>query len=208
MNDTILIQQCYPGMGYEKMIELTKPRNISYCNQWKMDYQVQIDAVVPEWPPEVGGWAKLELIRRALEQGYQYVIWLDADALIYDLQTDLREACPRGIGACYHRIPQLHHWNVGVMYLQGMPGMLKFIEDWIACYPGDGDGWNEQGVFNRLGRKSKLVHTVSDKWNATLNVNMVPDAVVLGYHGCGNAQQRFDLMKQTLEIQTQKAQSG
>ena len=199
MNDAIIIQQVYPGMGYEAMLELTKPRNISYCNQWHMDYQVQIDAVVPEWPISAGGWAKLVLIQRALDKGYKYVIWLDADALIYDTDTDLREACPDGIGACWHRIPQLHHWNVGVMYMQNTGAVREFVYNWIEKYPGDNDGWNEQGVFNRMGKKSRIIHTLSDKWNATLNVNIVPDAVVLGYHGCGNASQRLQLMTDTLK---------
>lgn len=199
MNDAILIQQCYPGHGYEPMAELTKARNISYCNQWQIDYQLQIDAVVPEWPVENGGWAKIELIRRALDKGYKYVIWLDVDAMIYDLDTDLRKGCPDGIGACYHRIPQLNHWNVGVMFMQNTSEVREFIVDWLKCYPGDGDGWNEQGVFNRLGKTIKVVETISDKWNATLNVNIVPDAVVLGFHGCGSAEKRYQLMRATLE---------
>jgi hypothetical protein len=53
--------------------------------------------------------------------------------------------------------------------------------------------------------KSKLVQTISDRWNATLNYSMVPDAVVLGYHGNGRAEQRLEMMKGTLQ---QKADAG
>jgi len=208
MNDAVLIQQVYPGLGFpgrgEPMIELTRERNENYCKRWKIDYQVHIDPVVKEWEPKYGAWAKVELVRRALDTGYKYVIWLDADAMIYDLDTDLREAC-QGIGACWHRIPQLDHWNVGVMYFKNAPEVKDFINEWLNKYPGARDGWNEQGEFNRLAMKSKIVHTLSDRWNATLNVSMVPDAVVLGFHGQGDAEQRLALMEQALKISEQKA---
>lgn len=202
MNNAVLIQQAYPGEGFDKMVELTRKRNEDYCKKWNFDYQVHIDAVVPEWRMSEGGWAKIELIRRALEE-YEYIVWLDADAMIYDLDTDLRGACD-GIGVCWHRIPQLHHWNVGVMYVKNSPEVKDFINTWISKYPGAKDGWFEQGEFNRLAMKSKTVHTLSDRWNSTLNVNMVPDAVVLGFHGCGDAKQRLALMKQAIKISEQK----
>lgn len=206
MNNAVLIQQAYPGKGFEPMIELTRERNATYCKKWSMDYRVVIDAVNPEWQMEQGGWAKLLLIRDALNQGYEYVVWLDADAMIYDLDTDLRDGCPKGIGACYHRIPQLNHWNVGVMLMQNTSEVRDFIAEWIAQFPGANDGWFEQGAFNRLGMKSKVVHTLSDKWNATVNVNMVPDAVILGFHGYGDAKQRYEAMKRISDKEAAKAQ--
>ena len=205
MNNAVLIQQAYPGKGFDKMIELTRKRNEDYCKKWKMDYRPVIDDVNPNWKMEQGGWAKLMLIREELFKGYNYVIWLDADAMIYDLDTDLREACPDGIGACWHRIPQLDHWNVGVMYMENTNAVKLFLGEWISKFPGAGDGWFEQGEFNRLAMKSKVVKTLSDRWNATLNVNLVPDAVVLGFHGQGNAKQRLALMEQALKISEQKA---
>ena len=133
-----------------------------------------------------------------MEQGYEYIVWLDPDALIKDLNTDLRLGCVDGIGVCWHRIPQLHHWNVGVMYVKNSIESKKFIDEWIETYPGI-TGWMEQGEFNRLAMQRKVVQTISDRWNATLNYSMVPDAVVLGFHGYGSAQQRLEAMKSTLE---------
>lgn len=206
MNNAVLIQQCYPGYGYEPMIELTRARNEEYCQRHGFDYVVKIDLIIPEWPAEKGSWAKVELIKRALHRGYKYIVWLDADAMIYNLDEDLREGCPNGIGACWHRIPQLNHWNVGVMLMQNTPAVKAFTRVWLEQYPGDGDGWNEQGVFNRLGRLSDTVQTLSDRYNATLNVNMVPDAVILGFHGYGTAAQRLQAMKDALQkISARKA---
>jgi hypothetical protein len=198
MNDAILIQQVYPGLDYEPMLELTRQWNTAYCEKHAFDYWCLIDEVVPEWNPwQTGGWAKIELIRRAALEGYKSIVWLDADAFIKDIDRDLRDAIETNrIGVCWHRIPQLHHWNVGVMYIDNTPGTREFIEQWIAGYPPK-DGWFEQGVFNAMGRKSDIVSTLSDKWNSTLDVNLVPDAVVLGFHGQGDPKKRYEIMKDT-----------
>jgi hypothetical protein len=202
MKNAILIQQVYPNMpdSYLPMLELTRERNKAYCIRWQMDYQCLESASSVQYADaKAGAWVKVELIKFALAKGYQYIIWLDADAMIKDLDTDLRDGCIGGIGACWMRIPQLHHWNVGVMYVTNTPPVKEFIDAWLANYPGEKQ-WMEQGVFNRLGMQSKVVQTISDRWNATINYTMCPDAVVLGFHGDGDSKQRYEHMKQTLSM--------
>lgn len=200
MNNAILIQQIYPNTEGVALLELTRHRNRDYCIRWQMDFQCLESASSPRYANvKDGSWSKIELIKFALENGYKYVVWLDADTLIKDLDTDLRDACVNGIGTCWHRIPQLNHWNVGALYFVNTPAVREFIDAWLSGFPGLGDGWNEQGVFNKLARQSRVVQTISDRWNATLNYSMVPDAVVLGYHGYGTTQERLDAMKATLE---------
>ena len=202
MNNAILIQQVYPMEegSFLPMLELTRERNKAYCLRWQMDYQCLESASSAKYAdPFKGAWSKVELIKFALEKGYQYIIWLDADAMIKDLDTDLRDGCINGIGACWQRIPQLHHWNVGVLYVANNPDVKDFIDTWLAGYPGIGDGWFEQGVFNTLAMKSNVVQTISDRWNATINYSMVPDAVVLGFHGDGDYKKRFEDMQHTLK---------
>ena len=199
-NNAILIQQIYPDTEGVALLELTKQRNRDYCIRWKMDFQCLASASSVKYAdPVPGSWSKVELIKFALAKGYQYVIWLDADTVIADLETDLRDGCVNGIGACWQRIPQLNHWNVGALYMGNTPEIQNFIDEWLAGYPGLGDGWNEQGVFNKLARESRVVQTISDRWNATLNYTMVPDAVVLGYHGYGKTYERLQAMKDTLK---------
>lgn len=196
----ILIQHIHantPGVG---MLELTEPRHREYCQKHGIHYKPVIGNPIPEIPPEAGNWARIKLIKDALEEGFEQVYWLDADTMIYDLETPLSEAVQTGkIGVCWHRIPQLHHWNIGAMYLENCEEVKDFISNWLASYPPPNDGWLEQGVFNRMARQSKTVVTISDRWNATLDVSMVPDAVVLGFHGQGETEQRLDIMKQTLD---------
>jgi len=200
MKNAILIQQMYPGTPGVEMLEMNVPRNKRYCEKWQMDYEHYVENPLLGSDVKFGSWAKVQLMLMALQRGYEYIIWLDADTIIADFDVDLREACSPGhIGACWQRIPQLHHWNVGALYIQPTPPLAAFLGEWLKAYPGDNDGWNEQGVFNRLAMQSTIVQTISDRWNATLNYTECPDAVVLGYHGAGNTQERIELMKKVLE---------
>jgi hypothetical protein len=203
MNDAVLLQQVWKGEfgrgDYEPLLELTRARNEAYCKKHDFDYDVLIGTLDPKYADVTkGGWVKIEMMQRALAKGYKYVVWLDPDALIKDLDVDLRDGCPKGIGTCWMRIPQLNHWNVGVLYMQNTWEVKNFINEWLSMYPGERQ-WMEQGEFNKLAMKGNVVETISDRWNATFNYSMVPDAVVLGYHGNGDANTRFELMRGTLE---------
>jgi hypothetical protein len=203
--NAILLQQCWVGnvggLGdYQPMLELTRQRNEEYCKAHGLDIDLLVGTIDPKYANvREGGWVKIEMILRAMEKGYQYIVWLDPDTLIKDLDADLRDGCPQGIGACWHRIPQLNHWNVGALYIQNSDEAHEFMKNWLASYPGERQ-WMEQGEFNKLAMKGKVVQTISDRWNATLNYSMVPDAVVLGFHGNGDAKQRFDMMEQALKV--------
>lgn len=203
MNNAVILQQCWDGVfypgDYRPCIELTRERNQAYCDRHGFDLEIVIGTLSEQYSNvNMGAWVKVEMIDKALKTGYEYVVWLDADALIKDMDTDLRDACPNGIGACWMRIPQLHHWNTGVLYVRNSPEVRAFFSEWLSNFPGDKQ-WREQGIFNKLAMQSKVVQTISDKWNATINYSMVPDAVVLGYHGNGDAAYRYRMMKETLE---------
>lgn len=214
MNDALIIQQVFPGFHYEQMIELTRERNKEYCNRHAFDYECLIGVSDPKYSDaDQGAWPKVDMIRKALFKGYRYVVWLDADALIADMDTDLRDGCIDGIGACWMRVPQpggmYNHWNVGVLFVQNSHKVREFLSDWLAEYPGEYQ-WKEQGVFNKLAMKSKVVQTISDRWNSTIVYSEVPDAVILGFHGDGDANQRYRHMQETLEkLSTkEKAEEG
>jgi len=201
----VLIQHIYPDTPGVKLFDITREHHEKYCDKHGIDYQCVIDDPCPELDKNTGSWGKVELIRRALIE-YDDVVWLDADTLIVDMDTSLVDGVQYGkIGACWQRIPQLPqgHWNVGALYLSSTMETMEFVQSWIAAYPPT-DGWLEQGIFNRLGHETNIVVTLSDKWNATLDVSMVPDAVVLGFHGQGDPQFRYNSMKNAFDNIFQK----
>lgn len=200
MNNAVLIQHAWPAevnADYAAMLEMQVERNQMYCDRHGFDYRAVVGNVKPEYAdPHSGEWPKVELIRVALADGYQYVIFLDPDTLIIDPDTDLRDGCPEGLGACWQRIPQLNHWNTGALYIRNSEAVRGFVDEWLSRFPGEFT-WKEQGEFNKIALQSRVVQTISDRWNATLNYSMVPDAVVLGFHGNGNPAERLALMQQT-----------
>jgi hypothetical protein len=185
------------GKPYEEMIELTRARNEAYCKKHHFDYSVVVGPTDPKYSNiREGGWDKIKCIIEAL-MTHNEVVWLDSDAIIRDLDTDLRGGFVDGIGVCWHRYRGFDHWNTGVMYIRASSDVMIFLRNWLDAYPGTMP-WMEQGVFNTMAMSSKIVQTISDRWNATLDCSMVPDAVVLGFHGFGLAPQRYEAMKQAL----------
>jgi hypothetical protein len=212
MNDALLIQQVYPSTGKDPLLEMSQEYmdlNVSvngpYCERHGFDYWHVIENLNPDKGEGFGSWGKVVLLQKGLEAGYKYVVWLDVDTVIWRRDIDLREACtPDHIGVCWHRIPQLHHWNVGAGYYGNSERVRKFVADWLSHYPTN-DGWAEQGVFNKLARQSDIVQTISDRWNATLHYSEVPDPVVLGFHGDGDPKQRFLHMQEVIKLTNEKA---
>jgi hypothetical protein len=152
-----------------------------------------------------GGWSKIKMMIDCIEKGYEYVFWIDTDAAIVDFSTDLRSAfTDKYIGCCEHdtknfikeyQIPT--HLNVGVTFVKNGEGVLSFLKKWWDSFPGE-QRWVEQGSFNKLAKESDLVFKMDDKYNATVNVNMCENPVIIGWHGVTPNNKRFALMKQTL----------
>jgi D-hexose-6-phosphate mutarotase len=58
----------------------------------------------------------------------------------------------------------------------------------------------EQGAFNKLTEKyNNVVFQMDDKFNATVNVNMVADPVIYAWHGVNPWEARYDAMRDVLK---------
>ena len=208
MNDSVIIQQVYkrfewPENGpYLAALDLVNDRHTTYANKWNIDYMVVRGEVNLKYLPQTGGWAKLDLIRKALTDGYKYVVWVDADAMIVDMDTDLRTGCPEGVGVVLHTGPGTPgpHYNVGVMLMQNSEKVKLFFDEWVSRYPGTNQfPWYEQGELWKMSHDPKwqdVVIPIENKWNSCQYANThVDNAVIEGWHGMGNTAQRFDQMK-------------
>ena len=194
MNNAIILQQVYSQSPYANMLRLSFARHMDYALRHSFDFQCQMTDITKDHPmcllngqpAPFGAWAKLFIIRDALKAGYEYVCWVDADALIFDMATDLRDAFKEfdHIGACQHPGPP-PHLNVGVVYYRNTQPTRDFVDTWIEHYGRkDLDNWMEQGVFNRLTAETGIVARIDDKWNATHFAGTdVAHPVVIGYHG-------------------------
>ena len=213
INDSALLQHVYanyagpfmiPSGCFNNLLRMSYLRHSAYAIAHKMDYyNIQADSY-PELLAEGGAWAKVAMMKEALDKGYKYVFWVDADALIMDFSVDLRDAVKDcEIGACIHDPDKsewlkkngiLKHINIGVIYLKNTPGTKKFVDLWLAAYPGP-ERWADQGAFNKLMEEYPgVVKPIDDKWNATVKVNEVEKPVIKGYHGVPYAE-RYTMMK-------------
>lgn len=195
MNDAILIQMAYRNQGLEPCLRMVNERHTRYCNQHKMTYQ---SCVIEPEIPHVGCWEKIELIAEALgvRNNYQYVIWMDVDAWIVDMERDLREACPPdGIGAVVLDRPFIH-WNAGVLYFGNGRHVRHFVDNWVPApkrYP-----QHEQFALNEYGRE--LITTLPSEWNMTWKwCRDEVEPVVYALHGCNPVEQRVEMMQMFID---------
>lgn len=214
INDACILQQVYSSSTgpffiaascFNNMLRMSYLRHSAYAISHNMDYYNVQGDIFPDLMGEAGAWAKVGMMKEAMEKGYKYVFWVDADALIMDFETDLRDAVKDcDLGACVHD-PEKSAWlqqhqvqkhiNIGVLYIKNTPESKKFIDLWLAAYPGP-ERWADQGAFNKLMEEYPgVVKPIDDKWNATVRVNEVEKPVIKGYHGIPY-QERYAMMKE------------
>jgi hypothetical protein len=194
---TVLIQSAC-GV-HARMLDLTGSWHQAYATRhghtlWSLRGTLQT-----ERPPH---WDKILLIQRALQLGFDRVIWLDADTLIVKPEVDLRTALPDGppIGMCRHPTPfgeQPWHYNSGVMFIRNTPLAREFFGRVWATGPNDSP-WQEQVGINRLSQEfPEAVQVLPDRWNRTLSVTEAEDPVLMAWHGYRRTA--LPLMREALE---------
>lgn len=189
MRDAVLVQA--GSNQHRPLLEFAFPRHAEYCARWGFDYRAEYEPQQTERHPV---WDKIVLLRAALEAGYPYVVWLDADALIVDPTTDLRLALRWDLGMCDHPGPP-YHLNAGAIYLRNEPWVRELFQrvwELHREHP-----WQEQQVLNELleARRWAGVEVLHARWNSTVGVNEVAAAVVRAWHGPQDPQERLQAMQ-------------
>lgn len=194
-----LIQQS--SATYKEMGDLCYERHRAYCNAHSFVF-VNWRGKVLNKPNRGPTYCRLALIQFALEQGFEYVVCLDADALIVRPEVDFREAMPKekNFGMVHHPGPwegRPWHWNCGVMVVR--PGAEHIIRKTIKHGNIEGQCWNEQGRINRFANAEPWhFYQLHEKWNSAEHVNPCPRPVVKAWHGKHLAA--IPLMKKELGI--------
>lgn len=198
MRDAIILQHAYAGSDHARLLDLTHDRHADYCAAHDFDFE----SIVLDQPYTGGDWPKISRVIKALNLGYKYVVWLDADAVILDTSVDLRDALTNGgIGAVWHKNSLYDHWNVGVMYFRDRLGTLEFLNTWADQAPGV-KPWFEQEVYNQMANEIKwscVIRTLEAKWNSTLVNAPCDNPVIMAFHGCGPVERRYKLMKECIK---------
>ena len=189
--DTVLFQHIYSYSDYASILALTMPRTIMYCYKFKIDYRFVMGEVEGD-AREGGHWANIYLMREFMQMGYKNVIYLDADTIICNLNTDIREAIVEDkVGAVWHNSHEgerdLSHYNAGAFYASNTYKTRAFLDKWISQKPGQTLSkfplCYEQGAFRIIGDEMGVINRLDNQWNAEAGVSPSDHPVVLGFHG-------------------------
>lgn len=199
MTDRLIIQShATPPDQFEKYLHLARPIHEDYAARCGADYRL----FVGWWEPKVNPtWNRLPMMLEAFTQGYQQVVWLDADTLVVNPDRDIFEEV---VGAPLHMTRtsgfpwwtpdgEQEAWNDGVLVAEKCDEAIAALE-WVwdrrywAFLPHQVPGmpelsWLLDYVFTQ---PASLVAELPDIWNwMDEGVNGTPraDAVIEAWHG-------------------------
>jgi hypothetical protein len=75
------------GDQYKSIVKYSNKIKMDYCKRYLYDYRDDEDEGIVDKSRPLA-WSKVNLISRCLEEGYEYVVWMDADA--YIMNPDVR----------------------------------------------------------------------------------------------------------------------
>ena len=114
-------------------------------------------------------WLKLSVLLRALQMGYETVLFVDADASI-GANTPAVESCFRGDKFLYMAKGYSNRFNSGVIIarnnVQLIADLKMLIDEPCAEIPQEDQvGWGENGHLIHLARRCAYVEELDWRWN-------------------------------------------
>lgn len=187
---------------FEPIARLSVPRMKAICEA--QGYELR--SIKSDGCPRRGGWLKIEPIRQTLEEPFDWLLWIDADALFLRTDNDIRDEIRANVDIqmAWHE-PQadprgvqfLAHFNAGVMLIR----RCDWARDFFARVWDKGQiahPWTDQAtILHLLGyddvvqqgpRRSdiddhKRVGSLNVAWNAIPGVANCYDPIVHHYAG-------------------------
>lgn len=190
MKTCVLQFGCY---AYTKLIDTSYLHHFRKCLDHGYELIVETEPLLPNKRPS---WEKVRMIRDALHNGFDKIIWLDADALWLNGELhNVNDTHP--FGMTWHRNPSYgDHFNCGVMYINNTPTTVEFVERWHEEPDIPNHPWQDQLAFIKLRNQyPDLIKKLGHTWNSVVGFegHNVPDPNVIAWHGV--PYQAFDEMK-------------
>lgn len=195
--------------GYDKLYKEYLTSQKRYAQKLGADYEVVTKPGITLLARECC-WLKLYLMRRALEAGYQWVLFLDADCHVRDSAPDIRQVHKPG-KSIYMANGFSGRHNSGVILLSNHADSKVFLDTVLVnkdielpdC---DQVGWGENGHVIHFARHNPMVETISHRWNNTWENN---NNDYIRHTNCGPLRQgKWAGLFHTLIRKTSKVLSG
>jgi hypothetical protein len=165
MSGILLQPVCGPD---GELLRLTRQHHREYAERHGLEYLcVEANPAAPKRP----GWAKIPIILSAMLMGFRRIVWLDACAVVRDVEKDLSQLVDAGIGMVRHPGPD--HWSSGVMIVVSSQATFDFFQA-VNAEPENASPWMEQLAINALANRqmdSGLITRLAPAYHC------LPDAV-------------------------------
>ena len=223
MNSTVCLLTSYTST-YSAFAALSIPHMKDYAGRHGYEFR----AVQNDDCDRKGGWIKIEPIREALAAAFDFILWMDIDALVVRKDVDIRIAQKPGadLHMAWHEqgiirsgIPA--HFNTGIMLIRSSDWARQFfMRVWDTGqlqHP-----WTDQAtILHLLGHdhilrlgaarpdepNRKRVATLNTVWNSIIGIEVADDPIVHHYAGIPDYEVRLGLMAaddKTLNLRLQE----
>lgn len=167
---------------YTKMLDVSRQRHIAGCQRFGYSYRCDFKLRAKH-----AYWHKLEMVTEAIRDGFDYIVWLDADT-IWNGREPLTDALATdGIGMAWTggewSPPFYQHYNCGVYFVrccENKEAMLNVINTW-KNEPDNGHPWGDQHALHSLLNRGEIQITrIDNRFNSG-----VGSPTVRVWHGLG-----------------------
>jgi glycosyl transferase family (putative galactosyltransferase) len=172
---------------HRRMLALSAATFEAYAGRFGWDLVLSTESLAPERP---GSWAKIPLLQELL-RSYELVWWIDADAVIVDLERDIAATVHPGADVYFVAHAQQRDElavvpNAGVMLVRRSPFAAAFLEAvWASEQHIDHNWWENAAVIELLGQSLVPPFPVTDptsRWRERIDLLDLCWNSVPGYH--------------------------
>ncbi len=129
--------------GFSQIGSLSEITISRYCKRHSIDFEIYKTGFDLSRPPQ---WSKLSFMKKALQEGYDYVMWIDADAFFIK-HTDIRPAITTDHDVFITR--DCNTLNTGVWIVKNSEFTKRLLDKVDGSGPWDRMWW-ENGAFKEL----------------------------------------------------------
>jgi predicted O-methyltransferase YrrM len=182
---------------------------VDYARAWGWDLVLSTEDLARGRP---ASWGKVTLVRELLDR-YEWVLWLDADAVVVDGTVDIGSLAQPGkdfyvaeVSMSKGRRPA----NTGVFLVRSTAWSREFLDRvWAAEQYVHGKTWEQGAILAMLGYRKMVrpewpnadlqhVEIIDPAWNST-PADPQPAPRIVHYAGVSNPVKRLDLVLAEVE---------
>jgi hypothetical protein len=208
--------------NYRKIADRTLPSMRRYAEIFGLEFMV----MRPEVKNRPATWSKIKCIRKVLQAGFEFCLFVDADALFVRFDEDIRvHITPsKDLYLCWHSPdnsesfkPIFGHFNAGVMLWRNCAWSLGFLDEIWRQTDFTNHFWHEQAaMLSLLGYRSRLklggdddpdpvrmahIQKLPVDWNAIVGATVGSDPIIRHFAGCAAGMRLFGLDRE-IALQT------